>query len=355
MIELIKMSTLKIKNLNHKIKDNNILQNIHLETKDDKITCILGPSGSGKTTLLKLIAGLESAQEGEIYINDKLVSSSSIHVNTEKRNIGFLFQDFALFPHLTIKENLKFAINSKNANLEINEILKLIKLTNSLQKYPHELSGGEQQRVALARSIISKPQLLLLDEPFSNLDLNLKEEIRDDTLHLLQKFNTSVIIVTHDPFEAMFISNKIYILKKDGSIIQSGTPNDLYNKPKTSYVAEFFGETNKFSGIVENSIVDTAVGQIPISKHLESKNVDIHIRPQAIKLSQEKTPVNGVKGIVMASKLMGSYSFIHLSVLDKNNNIIHVHSHMPPNFNPKQSTAVGIEIDVKEIFVFDKN
>ena len=349
------MSALKIQNLKHQINKNIVLNDISLDIEEDKITCILGPSGSGKTTLLKLIAGLENIQNGEIYIKDKLVSSSNIHLKTEERNIGFLFQDFALFPHLNVEDNLRFAIKKgKDANIEINEIMKLIKLPNSLHKYPHELSGGEQQRVALARAIISKPQLLLLDEPFSNLDLSLKEEIRDDTLHLLQKFNTSVIIVTHDPFEAMFISNKIYILKQKGSIVQSGSPNELYNCPVSSYVAEFFGETNKFSGVVKDSKVETAVGEIPINISHESKIVDIHIRPQAIKLFEEKTPVNGIKGIVMASKLMGSYSFIHLSVLDKNKDIIHVHSHMPPNFNPKQSTAVKIEIDKEKIFVFPK-
>mgnify|MGYP001484675316 CR=1 FL=1 len=350
------MAILKIINLNHQIKNLPILKDISLDIEEDKITCILGPSGSGKTTLLKLIAGLENIQNGEIYIKDKLVGSPNTNTKTENRNIGFLFQDFALFPHLTVQENLKFAINkNKNANTEIIEILKLIKLPNAIKKYPHELSGGEQQRVALARAIISRPQLLLLDEPFSNLDLSLKEEIRDDTLHLLQKFDTSVIIVTHDPFEAMFISNKIYILKQQGSIVQSGSPNDLYNHPISSYVAEFFGETNKFSGLVKNSKVETAVGDIPIDSAYESKIVDIHIRPQAVKLSEEKTPVNGVKGIVMASKLMGSYSFIHLSVLNKKKDVIHVHSHMPANFNPKQSTAVGIEIDKEKILVFPKN
>ena len=350
------MFALKINNLDFKIKDNTILRNISLELEEDKIACVLGPSGCGKTTLLKLIAGLENTKKGEIYIKDQLVSSSTKHIKTENRNIGFLFQDFALFPHLTVEKNLKFAIkNNGNSEQDIKEVIELIKLPASLKKYPHELSGGEQQRVALARAIISRPDLLLLDEPFSNLDLSLKEQIRDDTLHLLQKFNVSVIIVTHDPFEAMFISNKIYILQKNGMIVQSGSPNDLYNDPSSSYVAEFFGETNKFSGIVKNSKVETAIGTIPIKDISESQNVDIHIRPQAIKLIQEKTPVYGIKGTVMASKLMGSYSFIHLSVLDKNNKIIHVHSHMPPYFNPKQSTAVGIEIDTEKVFIFPKN
>ncbi len=348
------MLALNIKNINYKIKQQTILKDISLSLETDKIACVLGPSGCGKTTLLKLIAGLEKIQQGEIYMNDNLVSSPNIHLDTGKRNIGFLFQDYALFPHLTVEQNLKFAMK-KNNNQEIGEITKLIKLSNAENKYPHELSGGEQQRVALARSIIAQPDLLLLDEPFSSLDLSLKEEIRDDTLHLLQKFNISVIVVTHDPFEAMFISNQIHIMQKDGSIVQSGTPQDLYNKPSNSYVAEIFGETNKFKGTVQNSMINTPIGDFPVPTNLNSKKVEIIIRPQAINLSEEKTPVNGIKGTVMASKLMGSFSFIHLSVLDKNNEVLHVHSHMSPTFLPKQATAVGIEVDNKQIFIFPIN
>ena len=347
------MLSVKINNLSHSINNQKVLQNINLELEKDKIACILGPSGCGKTTLLKLIAGLEKVTTGDIIINDEIVSSNTMHLKTEKRKIGFLFQDYALFPHLTVKENLNFAIsNGKKEKHDIEEIIEIIKLPNSLHKYPHELSGGEQQRVALARSIIAQPGLLLLDEPFSSLDLSLKEEVRDDTLHLLQKSNISVLIVTHDPFEAMFISNKIYIMQKDGKIVQSGSPRQLYNEPINSYVAGFFGETNKFKGMVKNAEVQTPIGKIKTHNNLESKEVVIHVRPQGIKLTQEKTPVNGIKGTVMASKLMGSFSFVHLSVLDHNNEIVHVHSHMPASFIPGQSTAVGIEIDDEQIYVF---
>ena len=347
------MLAVKINNLSHSINNQKVLQNINLELEKDKIACILGPSGCGKTTLLKLIAGLEKVTTGDIIINDEIVSSNTMHLKTEKRKIGFLFQDYALFPHLTVKENLNFAIsNGKKEKHDIEEIIEIIKLPNSLHKYPHELSGGEQQRVALARSIIAQPDLLLLDEPFSSLDLSLKEEVRDDTLHLLQKSNISVLIVTHDPFEAMFISNKIYIMQKDGKIVQSGSPRQLYNEPINSYVAGFFGETNKFKGMVKNAEVQTPIGKIKAHNHLESKEVIIHVRPQGIKLTQEQTPVNGIKGTVMASKLMGSFSFVHLSVLDHNNEIVHVHSHMPASFIPGQSTAVGIEIDDEQIYVF---
>ena len=349
----MKISAVKISDLSHTINNHNVLSNININLEKDKIACILGPSGCGKTTLLKLIAGLEKVKIGEIRLNNNIVSSTTQHLATEKRKIGFLFQDYALFPHLTVKENLNFALKNNNTiTHDIKEIIEIIKLPNSLQKYPHELSGGEQQRVALARSIIAQPDFLLLDEPFSSLDLNLKEEIRDDTLHLLQKSNVTVLIVTHDPFEAMFISNKIYIMKKGGEIVQSGTPKELYNSPINSYVAGFFGETNKFRGVVKNSTVETPIGNIKTSQNMENKKVEIHVRPQAIKLEQEQTPVNGFKGTVMASKLMGSYSFVHISVLNKDNEIIHVHSHMPPSFTPVQSSAVRIEVDDNQTFVF---
>ena len=346
------MLAVRINNLSYSMNEKKILNNINLQLEKEKIACILGPSGCGKTTLLKLIAGLSKVQEGEIFLNENLVSSSNIHLKTEKRKIGFLFQDYALFPHQTVKQNLQFAIKDKSTSHRVDEIMDVIKLSDSLEKYPHELSGGEQQRVALARSIIAKPDLLLLDEPFSSLDLNLKEEVRDDTLHLLQKSNISVLLVTHDPFEAMFISNQINIMNKNGEIVQSGSPTDLYNLPNSSYVANFFGETNKFQGVVKDTIVETPVGEFKVENSLESKNVDIFIRPEAVKLSKEQTPVNGIKGTVMASKLMGTYSFIHLSVLSKNNEVVHVHSHMPPNFLPNQSSAVGIEIDKEQTFIF---
>ena len=346
------MFAVEIEKLNHTIGKKEILRNINFTLNKDGISCVLGPSGSGKTSLLKLIAGLERVQSGSIKINGREVSSKSKHLPTEKRNIGFLFQDYALFPHLTVKQNLEYPVNYKTSPHTIDDIIKLIKLPNSLSKYPHELSGGEQQRVALARSIISNPDILLLDEPFSSLDLNLREDVRDDTLHLLQKSNVSVIIVTHDPFEAMFISNQINIMDTTGRIVQSGSPAELYNNPANSYVAEFFGETNRFEGVVKNAQIITPVGKISAPKELENKNVKIHIRPRGIRLNKQPTPVNGIKGTVMASKLMGSFSFIHLSVLDKDNEIVHIHSHMPADFNPKQSSAVEIEIDEKQTFIF---
>ena len=321
-------TALKITNIQKRYGDVAALDQVDIEIFDGEFFSLLGPSGSGKTTCLKVIAGFEVPDSGTIHLFDEDVSS----IPPFKRDVNTVFQDYALFPHLTVKQNLEYPINYKNSEYKIEDIIDLIKLPNSLNKFPHELSGGEQQRVALARSIISQPDLLLLDEPFSSLDLNLREEVRDETLHLLQKSNISVIIVTHDPFEAMFISNQINIMDTSGYIIQSGSPAELYKNPKNSYVTEFFGETNRFNGIVSNSFVHTPVGKIKAPNEFENKNVEVHVRPQGIKLKQQPTPVNGIKGTVMASKLMGSFSFIHLSVLNDNNEVVHVHSHMPVSY-----------------------
>ena len=150
----------------------------------------------------------------------------------------------------------------------------------------------------------------------------------------------------------MFISNQINIMDTNGEIVQYGSPAELYNNPINSYVAEFFGETNRFEGIVKNSQIITPIGKVRAPSELENKKVKVHIRPKGVKLNEQPTPVNGIKGTVMASKLMGSFSFIHLSVLNNNNEVIHVHSHMPPDFNPKQSSAVEIEIDENQTFIF---
>ena len=190
------MSALKINNLNHQINQNLILNDISLDIEEDKITCILGPSGSGKTTLLKLIAGLEKTQKGEIHIKDKLVSSSDTHLKTESRNIGFLFQDFALFPHINAEKNIKYGMHQENINF-FGEVVDTLNLKKHITKMPHELSGGQQQRVAIGRAILIKPQLILLDEPFSNLDkanVNLAKRL---IVKVIEDLQIPCLLVTH--------------------------------------------------------------------------------------------------------------------------------------------------------------
>ena len=210
------MLAVRINNLSYSMNEKKILNNINLQLEKEKIACILGPSGCGKTTLLKLIAGLSKVQEGEIFLNENLVSSSNIHLKTEKRKIGFLFQDYALFPHQTVKQNLQFAIKDKSTSHRVEEIMDVIKLSDSLEKYPHELSGGEQQRVAVARALINDPKIIFADEPSGNLDSENANQLHDLFFELRKERACSFVIVTHNKELAKRADRTIRL--KDGNI-----------------------------------------------------------------------------------------------------------------------------------------
>ena len=206
--------SLELINITKRFDNQNVVENLNLSILPGKVTCLLGPSGCGKSTTLRIAAGLETQDSGIIKINGNLISEPNVsHLPPEKRNIGFMFQDFALFPHLTVKKNIEFGI-TKNKNETFNnfssdKLLKKIGLDGFQQKYPHTLSGGEQQRVALARAISSIPMVMLMDEPFSGLDKRLRDEIRDETIEILRNEGVSVLIVTHEPEEAMNMADNI--------------------------------------------------------------------------------------------------------------------------------------------------
>ena len=223
--------SLELINISKKFDNQNVVENLNLSILPGKVTCLLGPSGCGKSTTLRIAAGLETQDSGIIKINGNLISEPNVsHLPPEKRNIGFMFQDFALFPHLTVKKNIEFGI-TKNKNETFNnfsadKLLKKIGLDGFQQKYPHTLSGGEQQRVALARAISSIPMVMLMDEPFSGLDKRLRDEIRDETIEILRNEGVAVLIVTHEPEEAMNMADNIALMR-DGKIIQQGAPYNL--------------------------------------------------------------------------------------------------------------------------------
>ena len=346
---------LDVKQLSHFFGEKEALTNLNFSIDHNSIVSVLGPSGCGKTTLIRLIAGLEQIQNGEIFLEKSLVANKNLNVPPEKRSISYVFQDFALFPHMTVLENISFAAGSKsNKKQLIDQVINLSKVENFLDKYPHSLSGGEQQRVALARSIAVQPKLLLLDEPFSDLDINLKREIIDDTLHLINSLESSAIVVTHNAEEAMFLSDTILVIEK-GKLLQIGTPHEIYFKPSNLYVASLFGETNIFqSKIIDNTCL-TPLGRIKVSNLSNNQDVDVVIRPEAIKLNLEKSPLlNPNSGVVVDSKFLGNSAIIHMTVNDERNNKHHIHSKVMGNFLPPPASSVSVTLDEDHVFIFPR-
>ena len=357
---------LQFLNISHKYDKKKILNNFSMKLEAGEVVSLLGPSGCGKTTLLKLASGIEKLQKGEITLNDEIISSLNFHLNSDKRQIGYVFQDCALFPHLTVMENIFFGIKTNDMwsrSQKIQILMEEIDISNLNNSYPHELSGGQQQQVALVRAMASDPKIILLDEPYSNLDSRLKEKIRDQMLHILREYKISALLVTHDPEEAMFMSDKIGVLN-NGSIEQFGSPIDLYLRPKSAFIAEFFGEINILEGIVKEGSVSTVLGTFNCSQRFNNKKVKIVIRDEAIKLFSAnkinlntKDKTNFVKslyyGFVMEARLLAGSSLVHLSLkVDESN--FHIHARIPGLNFFKVDEKVIVETDPTQIFIFEQ-
>ena len=234
------MNALTIKNLSVSFgKNSSVLQDFSLSLKKGEILILLGSSGCGKSTILRSIAGLQKVQSGSIHLGEKVVNDETTFIPPQKRNIGFVFQDYALFPHLSVADNILFA----NKNAQLTELLEMCKIDALKNRYPHELSGGQQQRVALARALALEPEILLLDEPFSSIDMFLKKSLQQELLAIIKDTGISSIIVTHDKQEALILADSMAVLN-DGNIEQIGTPQELYTQPKNSFIARFIGEYN---------------------------------------------------------------------------------------------------------------
>ena len=235
---------LEVENLVKSFGNIPVIKNLTFSIEKGQLISFVGESGSGKSTFLKCLSGLENINSGKVILNNKIINDKNLFVKPQRRKIGYVFQDYPLFPHLNIKENICFNLEKKYfKNFE--DIVKLTNLKLLLERYPHEISGGEQQRVSIARSIIREPDLLLLDEPFSNLDTNIKYSIRDEICKIIKKTNTTTILVTHDINDALNISDKILIFKA-GIVQQYSDPEKMYCEPANCYCAEVLGEINKF-------------------------------------------------------------------------------------------------------------
>ncbi|QOV23761.1 ABC transporter ATP-binding protein [Anabaenopsis elenkinii] len=262
------------------------VNNVSLTLQQGDILGLLGPSGCGKTTLLRMIAGFENLQAGKIEIGGKIVCDRSISVPAEQRDIGIVFQDYALFPHLNVAENVAFGL--KNASKQqiqkrINEVLELVNLQGLEKRYPYELSGGQQQRVALARALAPQPQLMLLDEPLSNLDIQVRLRLREEIRDILKAAGTSAIFVTHDQEEALAISDLVGVMRQ-GHLEQIGTPEEIYTHPASRFVAEFVTQANFLPARRQGNIWQTEVGNFELPVNLSNDTGEIMIRQEGLRL-----------------------------------------------------------------------
>ena len=262
-----------------------VVDDVSFEMNAGEIFALLGPSGCGKTTTLRLIAGFERCDSGEIRLENKCVESPSIHAPPESRKIGFVFQDYALFPHLNVLENVAFGLKELPPNtrrVQALEVLEMVGLAEHRERKPHDLSGGEQQRVALARSIAPSPKLILMDEPFSNLDAGLRQSTRGEVRQLLKDAGMSALLVTHDREEALSFADRVAVMEK-GRLEQTGAPESMYNHPKTPFVADFLGKTNLIPGDARGDCAETSLGRFKLDCHAQGR-VLLSIRPEHLEM-----------------------------------------------------------------------
>jgi len=289
------------------------LDGVDLDIAPGEVVCLLGPSGCGKTTLLRVAAGIEKPSGGRVLINDREVAGPNRFVAPEDRGIGLMFQDFALFPHLTILGNVAFglkALPKAEARREALSALQRVGLQHMADDFPHILSGGQQQRVALARAIVPRPAVMLMDEPFSGLDVQLREAMQEETLGLLRETRATSVIVTHHPEEAMRIGNRIAVMRK-GRLVQAGNAEELYHRPADLFVARLFSEINEIAYRVAGGRLDTPIGTLAAPGLTEGDEAIVCIRERGITL----TPAGaGLAGRVLDVKFLGDVARLEVGV-----------------------------------------
>ena len=293
------MSTITIKNLSKHFGASKVLEHFDEVFQNGEFVTLLGPSGCGKTTLLRMIAGFETPTTGEIWIDDRLVTGGKTFIPPERRDIGMVFQSYAVWPHMTVFDNVAYPLTIKRVpKAEIAErvrkMLDIVHLTRYETRLPSQLSGGQQQRIALARALLAEPKVLLLDEPLSNLDAKLRESMRFEIKEITKQLGISVVYVTHDQTEAMAMSDRIFLIN-DGVVQQSGAPDEIYNRPKNPFVADFLGKVQFFKG-------EAAGGKISLPKwgvtlpdpgHTPDGKIIFAVRPENILLSKEGEGIRG--------------------------------------------------------------
>ena len=356
----IQTPRLEIRDLRRVFDGRAVVDGVSLSILPGQVTCLLGPSGCGKSTTLRMIAGVEMQDSGEIWVDGRMVCDTVFRIPPERREIGLMFQDFALFPHLSVAENVAFGLKSlsraeKRARVE--ELLDRVDLLRFVDGYPHELSGGEQQRVALARALAPRPKIMLMDEPFSGLDNRLRDGIRDETLNILKEENTAVLLVTHEPDEAMRMADEIALMR-DGRIVQQGAPYNVYTRPVDRAAVSFFSDANVLHAEVEGALARTPFGRFLAPGVPDHTRVDIVFRPQHVRIDFDRagqgplpTASDGTaaRGVVERARFMGNESLVEFR-MDYDGSILKVT--VPNVFLPSAGTVMWLTIRRDRCFVF---
>jgi len=351
---------LTVQGLTRRFDGRGVLEDVSLSIAPGSVTCLLGPSGCGKSTTLRLIAGVDRQDSGRIVVDDLVVSDDTVHLPPESRSVGLMFQDFALFPHLCVAENVGFGLHGGSKaerTARVTELLDRVGLHGYERKYPHQISGGEQQRVALARAVAPRPRVMLMDEPFSGLDNRLRDGIRDQTLQILKDEGTAVLLVTHEPDEAMRMADQIALMR-NGRIVQQGAPYNIYNAPADKAAAAFFSEINVVRGKVQGALTDTPFGQFLAPGVPDGSDVEIIIRPQHIRIDFDRagkgprpTPIDGTpaRGVVERARFMGRESLVEFR-MDGDGSILR--ATVPAVFLPRPGLALWLSIRRDRCYVF---
>ncbi|WP_128255410.1 ABC transporter ATP-binding protein [Falsirhodobacter deserti] len=346
-------SALELEQVSRHFDGRSVLSDISLAIPSGRITCLLGQSGCGKSTLLRIISGVDRPDPGgRIVLNGAEVAGPTCFVEPEDRRIGFMFQDYALFPHLTVADNLAFGLrhlSGPERRGRVTEVVERIGLAHLLDRHPHSLSGGEQQRVALARALAPQPDILLMDEPFSNLDQGLRERVRRETVDILRKTGTTAIIVTHDPQEALAVGDLI-VLMRAGRIEQVGTPFEIYDQPCSAYAAEFMGPCNRLTGLWSGGRIETPIGTFPADLDLPDGTLALAcIRPQALSIRPDG---QGISARILGKTFTGESEQIDIMVHPLAQTLrMHSHVRIPMGIGDR----VSLQLNGAQIHVFPQD
>lgn len=341
------MSILEINNLHFKYNKDSILEDINLSLNEGEILCILGPSGCGKSTLLQCISGFENIDQGSITYNSEVVSSNTINKSPETRKMALVFQDYALFPHMNVEKNIQFALRNKNKKEQLETLVnvsKLVGLNNKLKSFPHELSGGEQQRVAIARAIATGSNLILFDEPFSNLDQTLRKKLRLELRQILKDSKVSAIFITHDQNEAYDIADRIAVLGNK-KIEQIGEPRDLYQNPSNTFVATFLGSQNLIKAQYNEEIGSYECPLFTIKTKKIASNANFYLPSDSI--TTQACDLKGNQFKVISKQFRGDHYHLQLECNQIRINL----SRSTTDFNQINESEICLYFDLEKIRV----